>query len=62
MYSRMFRFGCIEIRSDKRNNPEYTLVECSISNAATIAFPLSHRTSINSMVLFVASSNCVGKD
>lgn len=35
-------------------------VVLSISNAATMAFPFSHKTSISSMVLFVASSNCSG--
>ena len=56
-YSGMLRFGCMAMRSDIRRRPECMEVVLSTSKAATMAFPFEPRTSINSIVLFVASSN-----
>ena len=52
--------GCMLTRSDIRSKPEEMAVVCSTSKAAIIASPLQLRTLISSVVLLVASSNCLG--
>src|SRR5262249_58544017 len=57
------RDGDIQLAGDQpliRSSPEQIDVLLSISNAATIALPSSHSTSIRSMVWVVTRSNCCG--